>query len=477
MNKLKIFYFSIFLFLCITVYVLYSNILFKLDIYDNLKTKISYQTKEKLLKNIFIFKYIQNLEDTIKTKDEIIKRKRKIIFDLSNEKVFNFTKENEFNKSNLKIRYFQNIDFTEMGPRAYFSKNKENLFVITGTGKLYYTNIDELNPSKEIKFKKIKTNFSELIGEENILDDMIITKGLEIIENKVYTSVVFKKNDCYTNTILEAELNYKKLAHKIFFEADMCIPHFTYGTGGSIVKYKDNKILMTIGDWEYVVEKDFFDNTELNPQTNNNLVGKFISISLDDPKDINIIAKGTRNAQGLFYDVKHDVIFSSEHGPQGGDEVNIIKNSKEIVNLGWPISSYGDHYGYPDFGEIPKNKEKYKRAPLKKSHNEYGFLEPLIYFPKESPGASQVLKNNEFENYSDKYHIIYFGTLGDSNYGSKTLFKYVLDEKFNLTKQEEFYIDDRIRDMIYVKKLNIMVLFLEGSGSIAIIENQNKKVS
>ena len=61
MNKLKIFYFSIFLFLCITVYALYSNILFKLDIYDNLKTKISYQTKEKLLKNIFIFKYIQNL--------------------------------------------------------------------------------------------------------------------------------------------------------------------------------------------------------------------------------------------------------------------------------------------------------------------------------------------------------------------------------------------------------------------------------
>ena len=78
-----------------------------------------------------------------------------------------------------------------MGPRAYLSKNKENLFVVTGTGTLYYANFDELNSSKEIKFEKIKTNFSELIGEENILDDMIITKGLEIIENKIYTSVVF----------------------------------------------------------------------------------------------------------------------------------------------------------------------------------------------------------------------------------------------------------------------------------------------
>jgi len=31
--------------------------------------------------------------------------------------------------------------------------------------------------------------------------------------------------------------------------------------------------------------------------------------------------------------------------------------------------------------------------------------------------------------------------------------------------------------MIYIKKLNIIVLFLEGSGSIAILENKNKKFS
>ena len=252
----------------------------------------------------------------------------------------------------------------------------------------------------------------------------------------------------------------------------MCIPHFTYGTGGNIIKYKDNKILLTIGDWLYPSE-DFFENSKLNPQTDDNLLGKIISIKIDDPKDIKIIAKGTRNAQGLFYDENYDVIYSSEHGPQGGDEVNLIRYSKEIVNLGWPISSYGDHYGYPDFKDNPKSKDKYKRAPLKKSHKDYGYQEPLIFFPKESPGASQIIKVNAFQGYDDKFHVIYFGTLGDTNYGSKTLFKYILNDKFKLIEQEDFFIDERIRDVIYIEKFNIIVLFLESSGSLAIIENSN----
>ena len=39
-------------------------------------------------------------------------------------------------------------------------------------------------------------------------------------------------------------------------------------------------------------------------------------------------------------------ILSTEHGPKGGDEVNLIlsENFDKIENYGWPISSYGDHY-------------------------------------------------------------------------------------------------------------------------------------
>ena len=34
---------------------------------------------------------------------------------------------------------------------------------------------------------------------------------------------------------------------------------------------------------------------------------------------------GHRNPQGLFYDSENDILFSTEHGPQGGDEINLIK--------------------------------------------------------------------------------------------------------------------------------------------------------
>ena len=35
---------------------------------------------------------------------------------------------------------------------------------------------------------------------------------------------------------------------------------------------------------------------------------------------------GFRNPQGIFYDKKNDIIISTDHGPQGGDEINFNKD-------------------------------------------------------------------------------------------------------------------------------------------------------
>lgn len=58
-----------------------------------------------------------------------------------------------------------------------------------------------------------------------------------------------------------------------------------------------------------------------------------------------IYSYGHRNPQGLAFDVKRNILFSNEHGPKGGDEVNIIKPS---LNYGWPEITYGVDYS----GEI-----------------------------------------------------------------------------------------------------------------------------
>ena len=58
-----------------------------------------------------------------------------------------------------------------------------------------------------------------------------------------------------------------------------------------------------------------------------------------------IISMGHRNPQGLFFDNKKNIVFSTEHGPAGGDEINInFQTDDSIPNFGWDISSYGIEY-------------------------------------------------------------------------------------------------------------------------------------
>ncbi|MGL6258842.1 PQQ-dependent sugar dehydrogenase [Vibrio sp. WXL210] len=58
---------------------------------------------------------------------------------------------------------------------------------------------------------------------------------------------------------------------------------------------------------------------------------------------------GHRNPQGLFYDHKEQQLWSIEHGPRGGDEINLIERGN---NYGWPKASHGKEYWGPlDVGE------------------------------------------------------------------------------------------------------------------------------
>jgi glucose/arabinose dehydrogenase len=50
---------------------------------------------------------------------------------------------------------------------------------------------------------------------------------------------------------------------------------------------------------------------------------------------------GHRNPQGMVYDAATNRIWAVEHGPKGGDELNLIEKAK---NYGWPKTSYGINY-------------------------------------------------------------------------------------------------------------------------------------
>ena len=62
---------------------------------------------------------------------------------------------------------------------------------------------------------------------------------------------------------------------------------------------------------------------------------------------------GHRNPQGMVYDADNNRIWAAEHGPMGGDELNLIEKGK---NYGWPKTSYGINYDstiLTEFKELP----------------------------------------------------------------------------------------------------------------------------
>ncbi len=94
-----------------------------------------------------------------------------------------------------------------------------------------------------------------------------------------------------------------------------------------------------------------------NAQTLSNHAGSILRLNLDGsiPADnpfanndntlSEIWSYGHRNPQGLFFNTNTQQLWEVEHGPRGGDEINLIKIGK---NYGWPIISYGKEYGEPD---------------------------------------------------------------------------------------------------------------------------------
>ncbi|HYS46809.1 MAG TPA: PQQ-dependent sugar dehydrogenase, partial [Rhizomicrobium sp.] len=61
-----------------------------------------------------------------------------------------------------------------------------------------------------------------------------------------------------------------------------------------------------------------------------------------------IWAYGLRDPQGMSFDPKTGLLWENEHGPRGGDELNIIRRGR---NYGWPIITRGKNYPGEPIGE------------------------------------------------------------------------------------------------------------------------------
>ncbi len=100
---------------------------------------------------------------------------------------------------------------------------------------------------------------------------------------------------------------------------------------------------------------------KVNPQNLHNPKGK-IHRMFDDgriPQDNPFIGQdsvvpsiytyGHRNAQGLVLNTESGKMWAHEHGPRGGDELNVVKKG---ANYGWPVISYGINYDGTTFTNL-----------------------------------------------------------------------------------------------------------------------------
>ena len=175
---------------------------------------------------------------------------------------------------------------------------------------------------------------------------------------------------------------------------------------------------------------------------------------------------GHRNPQGLYYLEEGDIVFSTEHGPDGGDEINInFSPGKKIENYGWPTSSYGEHYLFSERDVI----KPYEKAPLLKSHSDYGFIEPLKYYT-HSIAISEIVKiPSEFSGISDNQFFV--AAMGEKSMeDSMSIHQFHFSEDYSLLDSSVIPLNERVRDMIYVEEMNAVLLFLETTASIGILE-------
>ena len=98
-----------------------------------------------------------------------------------------------------------------------------------------------------------------------------------------------------------------------------------------------------------------------------------------------IYSYGHRNPQGMTINPETGEVWASEHGPMGGDEVNIIKRG---ANYGWPVVSYGRKYTGEIISEQPfregmassSGRARPTPAPLRRVRRERCFFVKNIIF-------------------------------------------------------------------------------------------------
>lgn len=229
------------------------------------------------------------------------------------------------------------------------------------------------------------------------------------------------------------QIRYNRIKQKVnrvanWFVTKPCVPISAVQHASGRFAVIDNKsAYVTIGDLGF---------PGINDRSKRGDLGSIFKVSATN---VERISQGHRNAQGIVLFNGKDLL-AAEHGPRGGDELNLIKPGNDY---GWPFVTYGEPYSSGDYVKPTK------------TGTHQGYVEPLKYWtPSIAPTELVQLPAVGWGEWSG---ALVLGTLREN-----ALVFMKLDNKFNVTQTKMVDLGQRIRDLDINKAGNLVATTDEG---------------
>jgi len=261
---------------------------------------------------------------------------------------------------------------------------------------------------------------------------------------KVYLSYAGGSPEANGTTIMRATLTDTGFADSEIIYSAAPTKDTPQHYGGKILFLPDGTMMVTTGDG--------FEYREA-PQDTSSHLGKVIRMNRDGtaPADnpfVNgggdplVYSYGHRNPQGLALHPGTGEVYLHEHGPKGGDEVNLIQAG---ANYGWPAVTWGENYS----GAYV--------SPLKQYP---GITDPLhVWTPSIAPSGLAVYSGPVFPEWEGDLLV---GALVDREV------RRLVIENGKITQEESLFseLGERIRDVRVSPTGNIYLLTDSDAGSV-----------
>lgn len=231
-------------------------------------------------------------------------------------------------------------------------------------------------------------------------------------------------------------------------------------SGGRLGLLDARTLLVTIGDHQH----DGVRSDVAAAQDPGSDLGKVVAIDLASG-DSRIFTSGHRNPQGLLV-TRDGTIWATEHGPQGGDEINLLRDG---MNYGWPRVTYGMDYGQEPRRHWPLNAEQGR-------HDGYE-LPSFVFVP--SIGISNLIQPDprEWPRWRDHLIVSSFGGYLRGGVGKLYLAKVERDKR--IVYAEEIMVPvqylERLRDIVSLSDGRFAVL-VEPAG-LMLFRNADAEVT